>query len=346
MKQQKLEEKVRKLFERQRFKLEEIGNGFKAEKEDLELSLKVFSSEKHNPEDVEEKISEEDKVFIDRALSSVENILDNEVSVLEEDEEEPEFETPSYEVIGDIAVISDLAGVEREEAVEGILHHQNVKTILLKIGGLRGEFRVGEYEKLYGEETETVHKEFGCDYRVDPTKVYFSERFSTERKRVVDQIEDGEKVLVMFAGVGPFAVMAGKLADPEKVVAVEKNPVAAHYLKENIKLNNLEDTVEGYHADVREIIPELDEKFDRVIMPLPGSATDFLDLVVECTKKGSVVHCYLFNEGDEHQNVMENLEYGEYFSLMNFTVCGDRSPSEQRICLNLIRRFIQGTDYQ
>lgn len=338
MKQQKLEEKVRKLFERQGFKLEEIGYGFKAEKEDLELSLKVFSSEKHNPEDVEEKVSEEDKVFIDRALSSVENILDNEVSVLEEDEEEPEFETPSYEVIGDIAVISDLAGVEREEAVEGILHHQNVKTILLKKGGLRGEFRVGEYEKLHGEETETVHKEFGCDYRVDPTKVYFSERFSTERKRVVDQIEDGEKVLVMFAGVGPFAILAAQHASPEKVVAVEKNPEGADYLKENILINNVEDKVEGIKGDVRDVLPELG-KFDRVIMPLPESADEFLELAYEHTEYNGVINYYRFLENENWEELEEEIadQIGNY-KIVNQVECGERGPSVKRVCIEIKKK--------
>ncbi|MFB6216740.1 MAG: class I SAM-dependent methyltransferase family protein, partial [Candidatus Aenigmatarchaeota archaeon] len=173
--------------------------------------------------------------------------------------------------------MNDLAGTDRDEAVEGILAHQNVKTILLKKGGLKGEYRVGDYEILYGEETETVHKEFGCRFRVDPTKVYFSERFSTERKRVVDQIKDGEKVLVMFAGVGPFAIMAAKLANPGKVVAVEKNPDGAEYLKENAELNKVEDVVEGIEGDVAEVVPELGT-FDRIIMPLPESAQEFLPL--------------------------------------------------------------------
>jgi tRNA (guanine37-N1)-methyltransferase len=335
MKQQKLEKKVRELFERQNFRLEEIENGLKAEKEELELELKVFSSENYDLTEIEEKVSEEDRVFVDENLSKVKNIIDNGVSVLEEEGEEPDFETPSYEVIGDIAVISDLAGVDREEAVEGILHHQNVKTILLKKGSLEGEFRVGNYEKLYGKETETVHKEFGCEFRVDPTKVYFSERFSTERKRVVDQIEDGEKVLVMFAGVGPFAILAAKLAEPEKVVAVEKNPEAVDYMEENILINNIEDKVEPVEGDVEEVVPELG-KFDRIIMPLPESANEFLELASEHTEYNGVIHYYRFLEDDNWKKLGDEVrEKVESHDLLNRSECGERGPSVKRVCLDI-----------
>jgi tRNA (guanine37-N1)-methyltransferase len=335
MEQEKLEKKVRELFERQDFRLGEIENGFKAEKEGIDLVLKVFSSENYDLTEIEEKVSGEDRVFVDEDLSNVKDIIDNEVSVLEEEREEPDFETPSYEVIGDIAVISDLAGVDREEAVDGILHHQNVKTILLKKGGLEGEFRVGNYEKLYGEETETVHKEFGCEFRVDPTKVYFSERFSTERKRVVDQIEDGEKVLVMFAGVGPFAILAAKLAEPEKVVAVEKNPEAVDYMEENILINSVDDKVEAIEGDVGEVVPELG-KFDRVIMPLPESANEFLELASEHTEYNGVIHYYRFLEDDNwkvlEDEVREKMKNSE---ILNRVECGERGPSVKRVCLDI-----------
>lgn len=230
MKQEELEARVRELFERQGFKVEKDGNQLTASN-GKKIVLKVFSSEKYSAEDV--SAEKEVKVFVDEGLEEVKEDLDNDVSIIYNEEEEEDFETPSYEVIGDIAVINDLAGVNRDEAVEGILHHQNVKTILLKDEGLSGEFRLGDYEKLYGEETETVHKEFGYRFKVDPTEVYFSERFGTERKRVADQVEDGERVLVMFAGVGPFAMLCSEKAD--EVVAVEKNPAGAEFLKENIE---------------------------------------------------------------------------------------------------------------
>ncbi|PSG98705.1 MAG: class I SAM-dependent methyltransferase family protein [Nanohaloarchaea archaeon SW_7_43_1] len=339
MKQEKLESKARELFKRQDFNLKETENGFNAQKEAEELSLKVFSSEKYTESEAVKLSEDRDKVFIDPGLSDIQNKVENDVSVLEKETERPEFETPSYEMIGDIAVVNDLAGVDRKEAVEGILNHQSVKTVLLKKGGLEGEFRVGNYNKLYGEETETIHTEFGCDYHVDPTKVYFSERFSTERKRVVDQIEDGEKVLVMFAGAGPFSVLAAKEADLEKIVAIEKNPHGADYLEENILINNVEDTVEGIEGDVSEVLPGLEEKFDRVIMPLPGSADEFLGLASKNTEYNGIIHYYRFledNKWEELENeISENI--GNY-EITDKVECGERGPSVKRVCIEIKKK--------
>lgn len=326
MNQQKLEEKVAELFEEQGFDVEKEENKLIAKQDEQELTLKVFSSEEFSIEEVSESVSEGQKVFVDESLEGVKDDLDNQVSVIREKEDE-NYELPSYELIGEIAIINELT-VDEDEAVEGILHHHpSVKTILLKEEPLQGEFRVGEYEKLYGEETETIHKEFGCRFKVDPTKVYYSERFSTERKRVVDQIEDGEKVLVMFAGTGPFAIMAAKLANLEKVVAIEKNPVAADYLKENIEFNGVGDVVEGIEGDVNEVMPELDEEFDRIIMPLPESAEEFLDVARDSLRANGKVHLYTFSEN-------QKMDFEE-FSILNVANCGNFSPAKNRLCFDI-----------
>lgn len=328
MKQQKLEEKVEEIFTGQGFEVGKEGEKMKARKEGQELTLNIFSSTEYSLKKVRNSISPGEKVFVDEGLEDLKGEVENQVSVIRGDEGQEEFNLPSYELIGETAVINELT-VEEEEAVEGILeHHPSVKTILVKEEPLQGEFRVGEYRKIYGEETETVHKEFGCKFKVDPTKVYYSERFSTERKRVVEQIGQGEKVLVMFAGVGPFAVMAAKLASPEKVVAVEKNPVAADYLKENIELNSVEDVVEGIEGDVREVVPELEEKFDRIIMPLPERTEEFLDVSELVAREASIIHLYTFQEG-KTEPIFED------FEIQDSVACGERGPDTQRLCHDL-----------
>lgn len=335
MKQEDLEAKVRELFERQNFKVEKEDNRFKASN-GQELTLKVFSSEKYSINDAKDIVQEDDKVFVDEELEEVENLIENDVSILKEEEEsEEEFDTPSYEVIGDIAVINDLASIDRDEAVKGILQHQNVKTILLKEEGLSGEFRVGDYEKLYGEETETVHKEFGYRFKVDPTEVYFSERFGTERKRVADQVEKGERVLVMFAGVGPFAMLCSEKAD--EAVAVEKNPVGAEYLKENIELNNAENA-KGLQGDVSEAVPGIGE-FDRIIMPLPESANQFLGLALDHIADNGVIHYYRFLEEDnwselEKEIRQETSNRGLDYEILDRVECGERGPTSTRVCID------------
>ena len=335
MKQEDIEAKVRELFERQDFTVEKEGNKFKAFNGE-ELTLKAFSSEKYDSKKVADLVENGDKVFVDKDLAEVEDIIENDVSILKEEKENEErFETPSYEVIGDIAVINDLAGIGSEEAVEGILQHQNVKTILLKDEGLSGEFRLGDYEKLYGDETETVHKEFGYRFKVDPTEVYFSERFGTERKRVADQVEEGERVLVMFAGVGPFAMLCSENA--EEVVAVEKNPAGAQYLKENIELNKAEN-VKGLQGDVSEVVPGLGE-FDRIIMPLPESSDQFLGLALDHIADNGVIHYYRFLEEDNWIELEDEIEddaasRGLDYDILDRVECGERGPTSTRVCID------------
>lgn len=342
MNQDRLEDRVRELFEEQGFKLEKTGNRFKAKKESLELLLSVYSSQEFSAEEVVEDVQPQDNVFVDEGLEKLREEIENEVSIIREQENE-EYPTPSYEVIGTVAVINDLGSFERQNAVEGILHHQpNVETVLLKEEGLSGEFRVGDYEKLYGEETETEHKEFGCLFKVDPTKVYYSERFSTERKNVVDQIQDGEKVLIMFAGVGPFAIMAAKHANPEKVVAVEKNPVGADYLKQNIELNKVENIVEGIEGDVAEVVPNLG-KFDRIIMPLPEAANKYLDLAFEHLKEDGVIHYYRFLEDENWSEIESEIQdaaekTGSGYEIVNRRNAGDRAAYIERVCVEIKKK--------
>ena len=291
MKQSELEEKVREIFERQGFEVEKDGNSFTAEK-DQSLELKVFSSANFSFEDVSSSVKDGEKVFVDEGLDEVEEQVENDVSVLVQENEEPDHETPSHEIIGDIAVINDLADVERDEAVKGILHYNpNVKTILLKKeGGLKGEFRVGDYEKLHGDETETIHKEHGCRYKVDVTKAFFSEREGTERERILNSVEDGERILVMFCGIGPYPVLLAKERDVE-VVGVEKNPEAAKYARENVKLNNLEGSIDIIEGDVAEEIPKLG-KFDRILMPSPTNAYEFLNESFQASSEGTDITFY------------------------------------------------------
>ena len=65
--------------------------------------------------------------------------------------------------------------------------------------------------------------------------------------RVIDQVEPGEKILVPFCGVGPFAIPAA--AKGAHVVAVEQNPDAYFWLEENISLNKVRKNITTIHGD-------------------------------------------------------------------------------------------------
>jgi tRNA (guanine37-N1)-methyltransferase len=91
----------------------------------------------------------------------------------------------SYDIVGDIAIIrvsESLAKQCRKIAKDIVEVHKNVKSIW-KHSPVLGDFRLRTLKWVTGEKrTETIHKEFGCTFRVDIDHCYFSPRLSYERE--------------------------------------------------------------------------------------------------------------------------------------------------------------------
>ncbi len=202
---------------------------------------------------------------------------------------------PSFEVIGEIAIVED----DRPEEVASVLLslYKNISTVISPISEVVGEYRTRKFEHVAGEVlTKTVFKEHGLSYHVDLERAYFTQRLGTERLRVAQQVSPGEAVLDMFAGVGPFSLLCAKMG--ARVVAIEKNPVAAKLLRENIRQNRLLE-VEVLEGDCREHLSGRRDCADRTIMNLPHSASDFLGEALAASRSGGVVHFYAFTSVDD-----------------------------------------------
>jgi tRNA (guanine37-N1)-methyltransferase len=95
---------------------------------------------------------------------------------------------------------------------------------LTKAGDISGTYRIRDYTFIAGEhKTQTIHREFGCQFHVDIAKAYFSPRLSHEHQRVASLVQSCETVVDLFAGVGPFSVMIAKKNPNVKVYAVDLN---------------------------------------------------------------------------------------------------------------------------
>jgi tRNA (guanine37-N1)-methyltransferase len=197
---------------------------------------------------------------------------------------------------GSVAIVEvpdELMEYERAlaEAIMGV--HGNVKSVLGKESGRHGEYRLRELRLILGDaDTEVEHRESGCRFRVDPNLAYFSTRESTERDRVASQVQPGEDVLVMFSGVAPFPICIAKRVVDAQVTGVEINPEAHRYGLINVELNKVQDRVRLLLGDVRDVCPTLGKQFDRVLMPLPKGAYEFLDLAVSMIRPGGTLHFY------------------------------------------------------
>ncbi|MFB6361932.1 MAG: class I SAM-dependent methyltransferase family protein [Halobacteriales archaeon] len=198
---------------------------------------------------------------------------------------------PSYERIGDIVLLHEDDLERAREIAEAVMASDlPVASVLNRASEVRGTERVRDWELLAGEGTETVHREYGCDFAVDLARVYFSPRLATERQRVVNQIQEGERAFDMFAGVGPFAVRLAEAG--AEVVAVDVNADAIEYLEANARRNGVADRVTAIEDDVKEVAGTYAGWADRIVMNLPHSAADFLDAAVTIAGEDCVVHYY------------------------------------------------------
>ncbi|MBN2330873.1 MAG: class I SAM-dependent methyltransferase family protein [Candidatus Aenigmarchaeota archaeon] len=209
----------------------------------------------------------------------------------------------AFDVVGDVAMIEIPPGLAKKKAAIAKAMqqvHPNIRTVCSKLGDRSGRYRLRKLEVVLGKGTETEHRESGCRFRLDVRQAYFSGREGTERQRVASQVKPGEKVLVMFSGVGPYAIVIAK-RQPKvgKVYAVEVNPKAHAYASENVRINRVQLKVEPVCGDVRKACPALRQRFDRILMPLPKGAHRYLDVAFRCLKSRGVIHFYHWDREED-----------------------------------------------
>lgn len=166
----------------------------------------------------------------------------------------------------------------------------------MKKSAVEGVTRTRKLELIAGEDIyETIHKEHGVRLKLDVKKVYFSPRLATERKRLAKQVKDGEIILDMFAGIGPFPILIAKEHEVD-IYATDINKEAIKYMENNIEINKLKGKIRPILGDVNKIAEEKfikeNIRFDRIIMNLPGTAKDFLELAMTLVNNEGIIHYY------------------------------------------------------
>jgi len=183
-----------------------------------------------------------------------------------------------------------------------------VKTVFAQTSPIMGDFRVRELRLLAGEDkTSTKYKESGCVFAVDVEKCYFSPRLSHERLRIASLVKGGETVVNMFSGVGCFSIVIAKTVSKTKVFSIDVNPIAVQYMEENVRINRVYGKVIPLLGDSKDIInAQLQGKADRVLMPLPEKALEYLPYAVSALKKhGGWIHYYDFQHAAGNEKPVE-----------------------------------------
>ena len=202
----------------------------------------------------------------------------------------------AFDIIGGrdraVAIVELPKGASQKEvATEVMRRHSNVKSVLAKEGPRAGQYRVYKLKLIAGsKQTEVIHQEHGMKLKLDPRTVFFSPREAEERQRIAKLVKPNERVLVMFAGAGPYAIAIAKAQPRARVEAIELNKAAVRYALENVKLNGLGLRVKVHQGDAMDS-PKLG-LFDRIVMPLPESAWKFLPAAFRACNKGGTIHLY------------------------------------------------------
>ncbi|KAK5126988.1 hypothetical protein LTR85_008347 [Meristemomyces frigidus] len=151
-----------------------------------------------------------------------------------------------------------------------------VRTVINKIDdvGEANEYRTFKYEVLAGpDDLNVTISEENCTFKFDYSKVYWNSRLNTEHRRLVASFKEGEAVCDVMAGIGPFAVPAGKRN--VFVWANDLNPDSYTSLEDAVRRNKVSDYVRPFNEDGRTFIrtataqlPQTEHKVD--IMSRPG----------------------------------------------------------------------------
>lgn len=202
-----------------------------------------------------------------------------------------------HEQVGGLVILLD---DDKEAAAQILKNRPNVHTVLYATSPIEGEFRTRSFKVLAGKETtQTTYTEYGHRMIVDLSAAYFSARLSNERRRLLSLMHDGEQVLDMFAGVGPFAVTLSSKC--RLMVANDLNPRAIELMQQNLRINKIANVVPmvGDACNLPTLLPTL--KFDRIIMNLPFAAYAFLEAAAKLAAPKCTIHLYALVERDgEH----------------------------------------------
>ena len=234
----------------------------------------------------------------------------------------------SFDMIGDIAIIKipDSLLAKKNIIGEVILESiKNLKTVCLQSSSVSGEYRLRGLEVIAGyEKYVTYYREYGCKFLVNVATSYFSPRLSTERLRISNLVSPGEIVVNMFAGVGTFSVIMAK-KHQIKVYNIDSNLDAYILSIINSKINRLKDRVFSIHGDSQEVLRSdiFKDRIDRVLLPLPERAHEFVDISINCLKpSGGHLHFFSHIKSDTKAGVVPISEahIRNLFSKYNFEI--------------------------
>jgi tRNA (guanine37-N1)-methyltransferase len=112
-------------------------------------------------------------------------------------------------------------------------------------------------------------------------------------------VNDDEIIVNMFAGVGTYSVVIARTNRTCRVYSIDSNLAASELDAVNAKLNKVQDRIVTIHGDAAKVIEgRLAATADRVLMPLPEKAKEFVDSAVLAIRERGTIHYFAHVKAD------------------------------------------------
>ena len=97
----------------------------------------------------------------------------------------------------------------------------------------------------------------------------------------------------------------------------------------------MESRVFSIKGDVKNEIPKLKEKFDRIIMVLPFHNEKFLKNALKVSNKGTVIHMYTIKSASEIARFRKEIRTTHPLRITKTIKAGEFGPNMWRYCLDM-----------
>ena len=198
-----------------------------------------------------------------------------------------------YQIVGKILLIKLKPNLLKHKKIIGnailnLFPYVHTVCLVKNIGGIK---RKPKIEIIAGcKNTQTIHKEYGCQFLIDVSKVMWSQGNKEERMRLTKFIKPEEIIVDMFSGIGYFSIFIAKYCKPKEIYAIDINPEALEFLRKNIWLNDVENSIEILQGDCRKFANLLENTADRIIMGYLFKTEKFLPYAFKIAKNNAFIH--------------------------------------------------------
>lgn len=160
-----------------------------------------------------------------------------------------------------------------------------------------GENRRPKLIHLAGDSNTIVtHNENYVKYYLDISKITFSGGNRTLRKRLVDEIKDGENLLDMFAAVGNLSIQVAVHRNINAIL-IEKDPYTYSFLKKTIEINKIQNT-KIENIDCKDI--EIENWADRIFMGYHNVTKTHIKAAIQACRLNTIIHLHPLAAKNNH----------------------------------------------